>query len=69
MINVATSFGVIPAESYPMDESFASNDALTFLTSRSPRPKREFSDKAAREARLAAKRDMEREGWIKRGDK
>lgn len=36
MVHVATNFGVIEAESYLMDDSFAGDDVLSMLLTRKP---------------------------------
>ena len=36
MVHVATNFGVIEAESYLMDDSFAGDDVVSMLLTRKP---------------------------------
>lgn len=67
MVHVATNFGVIEAEAYLMDDSFAGDDLLSMLLTRKPirqrgKSRESYSHKAAR----AAMKDMQDEGWVKR---
>ena len=55
MVHVVTNFGVIEAESYLMDDSFAGDDVLSMLLTRKPirqknRSRKEYSKSAARAA-------------------
>ena len=67
MVHVATNFGVVEAESYLMDDSFAGDDVLSMLLTRKPirqknRSCKEYSKSAAR----AAMKDIREDGWVRR---